>query len=192
MTDFCDGVTGNGDDRCLCNEGDLGPKNLQNARSPKALLEGYQRLGQLKPAKFLEKWRTQKLKDGKQSTQWNWPNASQEGFLLDENGRPISGTCTLEIGVLIDRFGHEDTPYFAPFATPYRMRSLPPSSLNDDYAVYEVRKTLSVLTGPIAPGFEQPGLGTQYIAKMEPGELYGGTWLRKLGHEEVLSLFDEL
>jgi hypothetical protein len=58
MAGECDGVVGNGDEKCLCNEGDLGPKDLQHGSSPITLLEGYRRLGRLKPAEFLATWRT--------------------------------------------------------------------------------------------------------------------------------------
>ncbi|KAF2206679.1 hypothetical protein CERZMDRAFT_25648, partial [Cercospora zeae-maydis SCOH1-5] len=137
----------------LCEAGDLGPKNVYDGSSPAALLQGYHRIGTMQPAAFLEKHRT---------TYWHWPNPSQKGFLLDVSGDPISGYIDLEVGTLVDRFGHNDTTYFAPFATPFAMRSLPPSSLNDEYAIYRVEKTLRVRAGPIAPGLEQPGLGTQY------------------------------
>ena len=108
---------------------------------------------------------------------------------MNQDGHPIAGTTTLGVGILIDRFGHDDTTYFAPFATPYSMRSLPPSSLNDTYAVYVVKKPITVVAGPIAPGFEQPGLGTQYISRMKPADLFDGSWLRKLSANEVLSLY---
>lgn len=72
------------------------------------------------------------------------------------------------------------------------MRSLPPSSLNDEYAVYAVLKTLRVRAGPIAPGLEQPGLGTQFIAGMDASVLFGGEgWLRKLTSKEVEALYKE-
>lgn len=75
------------------------------------------------------------------------------------------------------------------------MRSLPPSSLNDEYAVYRVVRALSVDAGPIAPGFEQPGLGTQYISKVGKEELFdvkrseGERWVVKLEKEEVERLY---
>jgi hypothetical protein len=53
------------------------------------------------------------------------------------------------------------------------MRALAPSSLNEPYYVYRIKKPLPVESGKIAPAFDQPGGGTQYvinwaeIAKME-------------------------
>lgn len=52
--------------------------------------------------------------------------------------------------------------------TPYGQRSLPPTNLPktpDDlsvYHVYRVLKDLNLVAGPIAPWFEQPGLGIQF------------------------------
>jgi hypothetical protein len=77
------------------------------------------------------------------------------------------------------------------------MRSLPPSSLNDEYAVYRIMRALSADAGPIAPGFEQPGLGTQYISKGEKGELFdvrraeGERRVIKLEEEEVARLYSK-
>lgn len=136
--------------------------------------------------------------DGKLHTNWFWPNGSQDGFVLDNANQAIKTKITLGSGTLLDRFGNEDTAYFAPFATPYAMRSLPPSSLNDPYAVYVVKQALEVYAGPIAPGFEQSGLGTQYIVadgklkeKDSTGKmkLFEGTWLRKLRPDEVERLY---
>ena len=102
----------------------------------------------------------------------------------------------------IDRFGKEDTAFFAPFGTPFAMRSLPPSSLNDEYDVYQVttppktletdvEETLEVLAGPAARGFEQSGLGTQYIAEHNPDVLDNAGLLRRVSHDEVVKLYSE-
>ena len=61
--------------------------------------------------------------------------------------------------------------FLAPVDVPYSQRSLPPHSLDTnpsatvypyDYHVYNVTKPTWFLAGPIAPGFGQPGLGTQF------------------------------
>jgi hypothetical protein len=142
-------------------------------------------------------FQTQEDGTSKRDTQWHWPHAAQRGFLLATfpPETPIQCPITLGPGTLIDRFGHDDTVYFAPFGTPFAMRSLPPSSLNDEYAVYRVVRGLSVDAGPIAPGFEQPGLGTQYISNVKKEDLFNAelpekeTWLVKLGREEVERLY---
>lgn len=65
---------------------------------------------------------------------------------------------------MIDRFGHDDdSPYFAPFGTAFAARAVPANLLFLPYNAYEVVKELEVDQGPIAPGFGQPGMGTQYV-----------------------------
>lgn len=55
---------------------------------------------------------------------------------------------------------------------PYSQRALPPSNLDTNpsspefpynYHIYRVLKPLSVVGGPIAPWFGQPGLGAQFF-----------------------------
>ena len=62
--------------------------------------------------------------------------------------------------------------YVSAADAPFSQRSLPPSSLdtpvNDkkypyDYHIYTVNRTFTVIGGPIAPWFDQPGLGAQYF-----------------------------
>ncbi|KAF2753052.1 hypothetical protein EJ05DRAFT_480763 [Pseudovirgaria hyperparasitica] len=44
------------------------------------------------------------------------------------------------------------------------MRSLSPDILWAKYTVYKVVKEFEAKVGPIEPGFEQPGYGTQIVA----------------------------
>lgn len=59
-SDYCEGVPDNKDPRCICNHGALGPKNFLDGSAPAALLEGYQRTGNLNAKDFLSKWSEQK------------------------------------------------------------------------------------------------------------------------------------
>lgn len=61
--------------------------------------------------------------------------------------------------------------YISAANAPYSQRALPPSNLdtNQDtpdfpynYHIYRVIKPLTVVGGPIAPWFGQPGLGAQF------------------------------
>lgn len=115
---------------------------------------------------------------------WRWPNAYYDGFLTET----ATFSVTLGPGTLLDRFGKEDTAYFAPFGTPFAMRSLPPSSLNDAYKVYRVLKPLLVVAGPIAPGFRQSGLGTQYIANSNAKELREAGIIEVLTDDEIQAI----
>lgn len=76
----------------------------------------------------------------------------------------------LHAGQKVDRFGNEAGRYLAPAGTKYGKRSIPPSSLNTadprhpyNYYLYRVTRDVTVCAGPIAPAFEQPGLGVQYV-----------------------------
>lgn len=132
---------------------------------------------------------------------WKWPNEKSNGFVLDNAKNPIKGYVTIKKYALIDRFGDENTAYFCPFGTPFMMRSLPPSMLRnpdptwnekdqDKYRVYEVLDDLTVEAGPIEPGFEQMGGGTQYIVPGESAfELENKKKIRKLSDDEVGKLY---
>lgn len=94
-----------------------------------------------------------------------------EGFMATTSGKPLTGAVTLQPGTLLDHFGGEQGNFLAPYDTPYEQRSIPPSNLATspsspdfpkNYHVYEVRKPLAVMAGPVAPWFGQPGLGTQF------------------------------
>ena len=87
------------------------------------------------------------------------------GFLLD----PVS--TTLKPGARLSRYGgfvdqsgqfKDFGTFVAPEGVPFRMRALPPSAEGKPLSVYEVLKPIdNVSTGKAAPGFNQPGLGSQ-------------------------------
>ena len=67
----------------------------------------------------------------------------------------------------------------APEDTPYAERAPPPQSLDNydagftcNYHLYRVVKSFRTETGPIAPGFGQPGLGLQFqvVSFLLPGD----------------------
>jgi Tuberculosis necrotizing toxin len=66
---------------------------------------------------------------------------------------------------------HHKGSYISAADAPYSQRALPPSNLDTNpsapdypynYHVYKVIKDLTVVGGPIAPWFGQPGLGAQF------------------------------
>ncbi len=71
----------------------------------------------------------------------------------------------MEVGDVIDRYGLADGSFASPSGTPFDERALPPSSVGSEYTQYEVLKPLpeGVTEGSIAPWFEQPGGGVQYV-----------------------------
>ncbi|KAH6984564.1 hypothetical protein BGZ61DRAFT_455988 [Ilyonectria robusta] len=146
----------------ICRDSRLGPAKLPRKLPLGTLVSSYDRFGGLKPGEFLAQWT---------DANGNYVYPPQNGFQLDAKGNAINGTMVLEPGTLVDRFGSEYGSYISAAAAPYSQRALPPSNLdtNQDapeypynYHIYEVLKPLTVVGGPIAPWFGQPGLGAQF------------------------------
>lgn len=112
--------------------------------------------------------------------------------MIDTESQPILGNATLAVGAKLDRFGSEYGTFLSPLGAPYIQRALPPSNLNAapganypyNYHVYQVTKEFVVGMGPIAPWFEQPGAGTQYVAYSRVIDLIDGGFLRRLTEDE--------
>ncbi len=98
-----------------------------------------------------------------------------QGFL----GNPV--TETLQPGVRIDRFGFEGGTFTSPVGTPGPMRALPPGAAEKPYNIYEILKPLDVKAGPVAPWFNQPGLGTQYEMPSNIQQLIEQGYLKRIG-----------
>lgn len=108
---------------------------------------------------------------------------------------PIKGNATLTVGRKLDRFGGPTGNFLAPLGSPYIERALPPNNLLPakdgkypyNYHVYRVLREFEVQMGPIASWFEQPGLGTQFLADRSVEELIAGGFLEELSEDQ----FDE-
>ena len=148
---------------------ELGPKVLPRTGYFGSLVRGYVRYGGLSPDKFTFRY----WDEGTQPPFWRYPPdlgfAHSGGF---SNGRVIRGRITLKAGSLADRFGSPYGAFLAPGGTSFGARALPPDSLNtraDDpahlcnYHLYRVSRAFDVDAGPIAPAFQQPGGGLQYL-----------------------------
>ncbi|KAJ4245026.1 hypothetical protein NW762_014234 [Fusarium torreyae] len=147
----------------ICRDARLGPTKLPKKLPLGTLVESYNRFGGLTPAQFLQLWTDDK---------GNYKYPPQNGFQLDDEGHAINGSMILPVGTLVDRFGSEYGSFISAAAAPYSQRALPPSNLDTNpdtpdfpynYHVYRVIKPLTVVGGPIAPWFGQPGLGAQFF-----------------------------
>ncbi|KAF7552532.1 hypothetical protein G7Z17_g4254 [Cylindrodendrum hubeiense] len=147
----------------ICRDARLGPRVLPKKLPLGTFVSNYDRFGGQTPGEFLAQWTN--------ATTGAYVYPPQNGFQLDANGNAINGTMVLQPGTLVDRFGSEYGSYVSAASAPYSQRALPPSNLdtNQDapefpfnYHVYEVLKPLTVIGGPIAPWFGQPGLGAQF------------------------------
>lgn len=125
--------------------------------------------------------------------------ARVRGIVQAEPGGTTSTTIyDLPAGVLVDQFGQESGSYLYPDGTPFKERSLPPSTLSTtdrrfpyNYHRYLVTKTFRVRAGVAAPAFGQPGGALQFHA--EPGligeapDLVTLRWLLRAGYLERIA-----
>jgi hypothetical protein len=148
----------------------LGPKYLP-LRGPIAkMLIGYVRYDDSAPYQFIACfWKTTTTAD-------NWRYPIDKGFVVVD-GKPVAHTITLRPGQQVDLFGNPGNTsattssggqFVAPAGTPYAERAIPPTNLDTypgnnpfNYYRYVVLKKFSVLSGPVAPWFDQPGGGIQ-------------------------------
>ncbi|KAF7308983.1 Rho-GAP domain-containing protein [Mycena kentingensis (nom. inval.)] len=192
----------------LCGDQRLGPAVLPSGGHWGALLAGYARFGAgattsitpgvdaavsgcPAPATFLKRWFNE--------SEWQYHRPAADGFQLSTAHKPIGGEQVLPRGALVDRFyalyDQEDTLW--PAGTPFRMRALPPSSLNNpvvdlsgtddatkknapEYRVYEVVYPFVVRAGPAAAFYGQPGQGTVYQTRTSVDMLVEGGFLRRV------------
>jgi hypothetical protein len=153
----------------------LGPEHINTDRI-EALAKDWQqvRYGRLSKEEFLAKW-TDPNTGG-----WRWDQVPADGFAVHEaDGQMVPDRYEVELqpGTQIDRFGDAGGQYLSPDGLPYEQRGLPPSNLvpkpgtetvvNDahpfNYYRYEVVRPFKVDAGGIAPAFEQPGGGIQFL-----------------------------
>ncbi|KAJ5573533.1 uncharacterized protein N7459_007960 [Penicillium hispanicum] len=192
--DPCAGITSQ-NDTYVCGDPRLGPVQTPKNFPLNNELRTYERFGSLCPAEFLSKW-AESLDAG---ASYKYPPS--DGFVVADDGNKLLGNTTLPVGQKLDRFGSEYGSFLAPLGAPYIERSLPPSNLDTydgdypfNYYVYEVTKSFVVGLGPIAPWFEQPGMGTQFLAYSSVQELLKGGFLRRLtpeGYDEPDEFADD-
>ncbi|HEL0610584.1 TPA: TNT domain-containing protein [Streptococcus equi subsp. zooepidemicus] len=94
-----------------------------------------------------------------------------QGFL---NGEYVDDI--IDPGTLVDRYGNNNTGrYFSPAGASFGERALPPYMEKMPKKTYITIKPIPNKKGPVAPWFDQPGMGTQYFTDMEGGylEKYG-------------------
>jgi Tuberculosis necrotizing toxin len=161
---------------------EFGPAHLPRATTIGPLLLAYHRFGTLSESQFATEYRS--------GSSWIYP--PDNGFLI-VSGRPVEYEQTLLPGSEIDRFGYSGGGYLSPAGTLFTERALPPQNLDTptdtpvaNYHLYCVEKPFPVDAGPIAPWFQQLGLGIQYKldATLLPraGSALNVTWLLANGY----------
>ncbi|MET8136309.1 MULTISPECIES: TNT domain-containing protein [unclassified Streptomyces] len=149
----------------FCGDWRLGPRRLPTRGTLGRILDGYDRLGGLSAVTFLHKWWDTTADSG----QGDWRYPPDDGF-THRNQTVLATPLVLHAGLKLDRIGGEAGRFLAPAGTKYGKRVIPPSSLDTmdprypyNYHAYRLAKDVTVCAGRTAPGFEQPGLGTQYV-----------------------------
>lgn len=141
------------------------PSNIEAAKAdPRVadLVTDYTPYPSSTPEQFVEKY---------------WNPDGDGSWTFPENHGAVPGTeqqVTLEPGQFIDRFGGEQGGRFlSPDGTSFSQRSLPPTQIGTaengfGYHRYEVVRPFDVELANIAPGFDQPGGGLQYMTGRAP------------------------
>ncbi|MFE7591857.1 TNT domain-containing protein [Kitasatospora sp. NPDC057512] len=170
----CDGVPKvheAGSDAYLCTRKELGPVNVPTDPLVSQLLLGYDRLGGVTPARFLDWYRDWRG--------WKYPD--HQGFNEIDGVLDMTEQELMEHQKL-DRFGNNDYgAYVATAGTPFAQRALPPDSLNGgdaNYHCFEVTKPFKVQQGQSAGAFSQPGKGIQQWLdpSLKPDDITSSTY----------------
>ena len=102
----------------------------------------------------------------------NWPQ--NDGFA----STPIDEV--LQPGTRIDRYGSDFGSFTSPEGIPYEMRAVAPGTDLKPYSVFEVVEPINVKAGEIAPWFDEPGGGIQYLLPDTVDELLDAGILRRI------------
>ena len=102
----------------------------------------------------------------------NWPK--KDGFA----STPIDEV--LQPGTGIDRYGSDFGSFTSPEGIPYEMRAVAPGTDLKPYSVFEVVEPINVKAGEIAPWFDEPGGGIQYLLPDTVDELLDAGILRRI------------
>lgn len=122
--------------------------------------DDYDRYGDLGEQAFHDKYWDPDARGGDGG--WRYPTEA-DGYPNGFDGNP--GPNTMQTDDVIDRYGDPNGRFASPSGTSFEERALPPSSVGSAYTQYEVLRPLpeGVIEGRIAPWFEQPGGGVQYV-----------------------------
>jgi len=133
-------------------------------KPPAELVDGHEPLGGL-PEREWERRYVVRSSNG--HVEYAWP----PGELYPEGGHADAEPVLLTEGSELDRFGDATGRVFAPAATPFERRSLPPTHLATGYRRYRVQRDLPMWQAVSASWFGQPGGGTRYRAIYSAAEL---------------------
>lgn len=85
-----------------------------------------------------------------------------------------------KVGTKIDRYGSDFGTFTSPLGIPYEQRALSPGTELKPYSQFGVLKPINVKVGQIAPWFNEPGGGIQYVTPDTIDELIDAGYLRRI------------
>ena len=145
---------------------------------PTTLLEGHDPLGGLPE----RDWDRRFLAGTRRGIpEYAWP----PGELYPEGGHEPGEPELLAEGTLLDRFGPIGGRIFAPEATPFVRRSLPPAAAESAYRRYRVLRQVPMWRAVSAPWFAQPGGGLRYRGVYSADELVTMGYLEDITFQEA-------
>ena len=101
-----------------------------------------------------------------------------EEVIYFEWGRSVDEV--LQPGTRIDRYESDFGSFTSPEGIPYEMRAVAPGTKLKPYSVFEVVEPINVKAGKIAPWFDEPGGGIQYLLPDTVDELLDAGALRRI------------
>lgn len=155
---------------------------------------GRRRIGRVSTGRTVKEFVSRYTNRRKQEDSLRYTNldshAPEPGWIYHPDGGKVPGTeivYTPQLGEPWDRFGSPAGMYLWPVATPYQLRSLPPSNLNDGYHVYWWIKPWDAGAGTIKASkvdrwFEQPGGGIQYVTSRTVQELINDCYIAEVAN----------
>ncbi|OKL61114.1 hypothetical protein UA08_03459 [Talaromyces atroroseus] len=145
----------------FCSDSRLGPTAIPTHTMIASMFTDYGRFGRECPQGYYDTWIEY---DG------SVPKPPQDGFRLDSNGKKISYMTSIPNNTEIDRFGWPNGSFVSLAGRPFSERSIPPSNIlkrGEDGLIYgrwlTIEEIDNVEAGPVAPWYNQPGNGTQYL-----------------------------
>ncbi|KAJ7147654.1 hypothetical protein C8R43DRAFT_1108302 [Mycena crocata] len=173
----CGGTEGD-DPKYYCGDWRLGPEIFPDIHALSTIVTNYDRFGGLCPGEFLEKYFN--------ATSGFFMYPPLDGFQLSTEQMPIYGNQTLVPGMHVDRFGRKLGNISPPLGTaplePQRRHGRGRSA--GELPRRRVEKNFTVVAGPIATWFEQPGQGTQYFSAVTIEALVADGYLARIGADD--------
>ncbi len=107
-------------------------------------------------------------------------NVQEETYRYDNAGNINKKVVCLHPGLVLDRFGADRGKIVSPQGIPFENRALYPRTAKTPYSIFEVVKPIDVKAGEIAPWFNKPGGGIQFLLPKSVEQLLNDGLLKRV------------